>query len=324
MGKIWTFMPISDHARANSSNIDLASQVLAINSDKDNVMFTPWRVCLKAWEKLEEKLNMLLGSLVNFLKMFISKSTPASLKDSIHKPHFDFNSIQKKILNFKTKIDLIVGKVTGVISKFLLFFKKIDVKKLDWEKVLLTVLAIISPFLGRVRDWYISLKPVTMLAMVSVATMGGLSSIVIYQEVQKISDKSRDPASAVVVEVDNENTPSKRPEYYKQQERELRVRNISFPVYVGTRGPASVKKVVMDFTFVSSNRYIREYFFDNIHLLRDKLNTSLEQMLPEFPLEDDGKRVIKEKIQKEMQVLLNDLKIEGSIEKVYIHSIMAG
>jgi hypothetical protein len=41
-------------------------------------------------------------------------------------------------------------------------------------------------------------------------------------------------------------------------------------------------------------------------------------------LEDDGKRVIKEKIKKEIQVLLDDLKIKGSIQEIYIHSIMTG
>ncbi len=279
---------------------------------------------LKTWEKLEEKLNLLIESMMNFLRIFVAKSTPTSIKDSIGKrkgkPLFDVQNLQIKLLGLKKVFDTFFGKITGVIGKVLLFFKTTDFKKFDWEKVFLAVFAVFAPFIGRVRDWYIAMKPTTMLAMVSVATMGGLSSIAIYQQVKKISEE-RAPASVIIEEVEVVDTPEKRPVYYKRQERELRVRNVNFPVYAG-RSPAS--KLVIDFTFVSSNRYIKEYFYENIHLLKDKLNTSVEQILPDFPLEDDGKRVIKEKIKKEMQVLLDDLKIEGSIEEVHIHSIMAG
>lgn len=281
---------------------------------------------LKTWEKLEAKLNILLGSLINFLKIFISKSTPTSIKKSLverkNKPLIDLSSIQEKALGFKAKYDAFAGKITMALAKVALFFKKIDRKDLKLKQLLMVTMAILSPFLGRLRDWYIALKPTTMLAMVSITTVGGLSSIVIYKEVQKITEKARGPASEMIAEVDTSNI--KRPDYYKKQERELRVRNVSLPIYTSGRAPASGKKLLIDFTFVSSNRYIKEYFFENSHLLKDKLNTSIEQILPDFPLEDDGKRVIKEKIKKEMQVLLDDLKIEGSIEEVYIHSIMTG
>lgn len=281
---------------------------------------------MKIWERLEEKLNLLLGSLFNFLKLFISKSTPSSIKKSINdrknKPLIDLISIQTKALILKSKFDAFVAKCSGIIARFLLFFKKVDKKDLKLEKILLAVIAILSPLFGRLRDWYIALKPTTMLAMVSITTVGGLSSIVIYKEIQSITEKARGPASEIVVEVDTSDL--KRPDYYKKQERELRVRNVSLPIYTNGRNPASGKKLIIDFTFVSSNRYIKEYFFENSHLLKDKLNTSLEQILPDFPLEDDGKRVIKEKIKKEMKALLNELKIEGSIKEVYIHSIMTG
>ena len=282
---------------------------------------------MKAWEKLEEKLNLLIGSLLVIFKAFVSKSTPASIKATIEsrkgKPLIDLQALQVKLLSLKTVIDSFLGKITGAVGKFFNFFKTLDPKNLKPEKLFLIIVAFVSPFLGRIRDWYIAMKPTTMLAMVSMTTMGGLSSIVIYQEVQKISEKSRGPASEVVAEV-AANTPSKRPSYYKKQERELRVRNISLPVHIG-RSPAS-KKLVMDFTFVTSNRYIKEYFnsHDKIHLLKDKLNMTVQPILPDFPLEDDGKRVIKEKIKKEMQYLLEELKIEGSVEEIHIHSIVSG
>lgn len=281
---------------------------------------------MKAWEKLEEKLNLLIGGLLNFLKAFVSKTTPTSIKKSLDdrkkKNNIDFRQVQAKLLGIKSKIHSFTGKITMILAKAINFFKGIESKDLKLKQLFLVIAAILSPLLGRLRDWYIALKPTTMLAMVSMTTVGGLSSIVIYKEVQKITEKSRDPASEIIAEVDSTNI--KRPDYYKKQERELRVRNVSIPIYTGGRTPASGKKVIIDFTFVSSNRYIKEFFFENSHLLKDKLNTSIEQILPDFPLEDDGKRVIKEKIKKEMQVLLDDLKIKGSIQEIYIHSIMAG
>ncbi len=281
---------------------------------------------MKAWEKLEEKLNLLIGSLLNFLQAFVSKITPTSVKKSINKrkgkPLLDLSSVQKKALGFKSKYDAISLKITTILGKIVNFFKHIDRKDLKLKKLFMALMLILSPLLGRLRDWYIALKPTTLLAMVSMTTVGGLSSIVIYKEVQNISEKARGPASEIIAEVDTSNID--RPEYYKKQERELRVRNVSIPIYTGGRTPASGKKLLIDFTFVSSNRYIKEYFFENGHLLKDKLNTSIEQILPDFPLQDDGKRVIKEKIKKEMQVLLDDLKIEGSIQEIYIHSIMTG
>lgn len=281
---------------------------------------------MKTWEKLEEKLNLLIGGLLNFLKTFVSKITPSSIKKSLDdrkkKPKIDFRQAQVKLLGIKSKVDTFTGKITMVLAKVINFFKGIESKDLKLKQLFLVIAAILSPLLGRLRDWYIALKPTTMLAMVSMTTVGGLSSIVIYKEVQKITEKSRGPASEIIAEVDTTNI--KRPDYYKKQERELRVRNVSLPIYTGGRTPASGKKIVIDFTFVSSNRYIKEFFFENSHLLKDKLNTSIEQILPDFPLEDDGKRVIKEKIKKEIQVLLDDLKIKGSIQEIYIHSIMTG
>ena len=80
----------------------------------------------------------------------------------------------------------------------------------------------------------------------------------------------------------------------------------------------------MDFTLVASNRYIKEYFYENIHLVKDRLNSSVHPIIPEFPLEQEGKQIIKDKIRLEVNKLIKDLRIKGHIDKVHIHSILAG
>lgn len=282
---------------------------------------------MKIWEKLEAKLNIFIESLLSFLRVYAAKSTPKRVKETIakrtKKPHLNVQSLKVKLLSIKVSCEKIKNSTMQSLGKIIIFFKGINLKKLSFRQLIIAALAVIGPFAGRIKLWYLSLKPATMLAIVSMTTVSGLSSIVIYKEIQKISDKSRTPASEEVHATTASQGP--RPVYYKQQERELRLRNVTFPVYI-SQSPTASKKLVIDFTFVASNKYIKSYFddFRNTHRLRDKLNTSIEQILPDFPLQQDGKRVIKEKIQKEMQSLIDELKIEGSIEEVYIHSIMAG
>jgi flagellar basal body-associated protein FliL len=43
-----------------------------------------------------------------------------------------------------------------------------------------------------------------------------------------------------------------------------------------------------------------------------------------FPLENEGKIIVKEKIRKEINQMLHKRKIKGQITDVYIHSIIGG
>ena len=59
-------------------------------------------------------------------------------------------------------------------------------------------------------------------------------------------------------------------------------------------------------------------------MIRDRLNSSLQAVVPNFPLEPEGKKIIKEKIRREVNHLIEDLKIEGRVDEVFIHSILNG
>ena len=83
--------------------------------------------------------------------------------------------------------------------------------------------------------------------------------------------------------------------------------------------------LTFDFTVEGSNRYIAAYFSSRVNenLIKDKLNNSIEPIVPSFPLEEEGKRIIKLKIKEEINELVQKLKIKGYISKVYINNVLA-
>ena len=141
----------------------------------------------------------------------------------------------------------------------------------------------------------------------------------LYYQVQKLYDKFL--AHTMVEEGDKE---GKRilevSEYYGNI---FPIKNIVIPVY---RKSSSFQKVVVDFHIVSSHGGIKEYFWNdyNVHLIYDRLNSRLAPMALEFPLEEEGKTVIKEKVLRELNQLVKELKLEGEIREVYIGRILAG
>ena len=141
----------------------------------------------------------------------------------------------------------------------------------------------------------------------------------LYYQVQKIYDK------ITLKNIGNKKAKivKYRPRYHKKYGNFFSIENIVIPVYKKT---SSFHKVVMDFHIVSSNNTIKNYFENdhNTHLIYDRINSHLAPMALEFPLEEEGKDVIKEKVRSEINQLVKELKIEGEIEKVYIERILAG
>ena len=118
-------------------------------------------------------------------------------------------------------------------------------------------------------------------------------------------------------------TTNPRPSYYKQGERLLTIRNISIPIY--SESVNSYRKLQTDVTIIPSNKYIREFFYNNTHYIHDALNTNFRPIQASFSLEEEeGKEIIAEKIKEEINILIKRLGIKGDIKFVYIHYIFAG
>ena len=112
-----------------------------------------------------------------------------------------------------------------------------------------------------------------------------------------------------------------RPPYYRRG-NELRIRNIVVPVYVDSVN--SYKKLELDLSVITGNKYIKEYLDAHSHLVLNILSSHMEPIDSEFLLTVEGKRVMADKIKQELNALIGRLRIEGQVEEVYIHYMFAG
>ena len=115
----------------------------------------------------------------------------------------------------------------------------------------------------------------------------------------------------------------KREVYYKQLEKTFYINGIVIPVHEGKN--KKIKKIIMDFNIISSNRYIKSFFWDNhnIHLAKNKILSSLAPVRLDFPLRKEDRVMVKEKVKRELNNLVRELKIDGRVEQVYIKSSIA-
>ncbi|RLA63909.1 MAG: hypothetical protein DRQ88_01340 [Epsilonproteobacteria bacterium] len=116
----------------------------------------------------------------------------------------------------------------------------------------------------------------------------------------------------------------RKPAFFKYKEREFLVDDIYFPIYI--KSTNSIKRLILSLNLRASNRYIKTFFTENnaqnLDLIYDKLNLTTEEIIPHFPLTNEGKYIIKRKIKIELDILLKDLGIKGEIEKVFISQII--
>lgn len=292
---------------------------------------------LKFWIKIEAFLNKIIESILSMLGRGISNSTPSKIKEKIDSSKSKFKETKKSTkvfisekgqkafsssLELKDKTLKQANELQNKSSDFVTKAKEVDYKRVDYKKLIIGAFLFFAPVLAKLKGWLASLGPKMILTSTLAVTIATLSSIQIYTESKKISEKAnaaaRDPAS----EVDNATAVSKRKGYYKLEEKRFTIAHVTMPVYIGST--TNLKSLSIDFTFISSNRYIKMFFERNRHLIKDRLNTTIQPLIPEFPLEKEGKKIIKEKIQLELNQLIKELDIKGEIKEIHISSILAG
>lgn len=118
---------------------------------------------------------------------------------------------------------------------------------------------------------------------------------------------------------------SKKPKFTNFEEREFFVPDVFVPVILKNR--PDITRIYLDIKLRSSNKFIKIYFTENNFINMDKLVdrylSTLGPIIPVFPLTDEGKNILKNKIKLETNELLKQLKIEGEIEEVIIQDILA-
>ena len=292
---------------------------------------------MKFFLKLEEFLNKVLLSIMGLIMSLFRKILPQKIQDKLQTSK---QSIKTKKNNLKDKTKSLTGssfgKVASAFQKTIEIKDKvkdttistvIEVKSIDYKKINYLVLLgsffllLLTPF-SKLKAWFITLNPKAILGLTTASMLTGLVSINIYTSSKNIAEKKSGKAREPASKVENATALSKRPAYYKRNERELRIRNMTMPVYIGST--KDLRSLTIDFTIISSNKYIKEYFYINTYRIRDRMFSTIEPILPDFPLQKEGKKIIKDKLIRELQTMLKQMKIKGTIQEVHIHSILAG
>lgn len=112
-----------------------------------------------------------------------------------------------------------------------------------------------------------------------------------------------------------------RPEYYRQTERMLSVTEINLQIFL--EDTRRNRQVWVDFTVLASNRNAILYLKNHEVEFKDHLTTNVEPIIPQLPVEEEGRSIIKDKIKMELDEFLKKNGIEGKVLEIYIDYLIA-
>lgn len=290
------------------------------------ILFEQWLT--KTYEQFHEFIVRLVNNRTPKKIRALANKTKKSVHHKKNEAQSALNKTKKNIFaptfsffkNFGYHFSKFRQKLNGGLDYLGSLYNNRKSKTLK-EYTLVILSFLFLPIMTKIKDWIISLKPITLAIGISLTTLLTLTALNIYTTQQRAQEeRSRVPASTQDgMELDVVRKED-RPVYYKRHKRFFKVLNIDIPIYI--ESVQSMRNLKLDFVIVSSNRYTREFFYQNEHLVRDRINTMIEPTVPNMPLNNEGRQIIRDKIQVELNGLLKELQIDGHIEDVYVHSIL--
>lgn len=294
---------------------------------------------LKNFEKIENILNRILEFIGSMLVSAWKKVVPASFLRAISR-------FSQSLSAFKNRVKTLLGSFFKALAKPFMWLSPNKLKSLKalHPKVLLSkvlspedgiplrIKAIVkisqfkemllkTPLRNQAENIAQSLVafidkvskiPKTQVAIASSAMlMIFFGTFSVYQSGQDIYMKEwagRAPASAQEYLY--------RPEYQKYIKRTLKVFNVKVPVYV--ESVKAVQSVTVDFAVRTDTRFAKLFLEEYEYKLKDYFFMTTEPMMSTFTLGDEGKRVLKDKIQDELNTFLQEEKVQGKVLEVDI------
>lgn len=288
--------------------------------------------------KLESLANKILLWIGNFLLRIILKYTPTKIKKIYEISLTKFIScvtfiknLPKKIFSFfYNKIKKFIGKVKQTLTglnpkeKLIVYFQ--------YTKAFIKMLTI-ENFRNQIKRVYLlgkkniqigfnriplSIKWSVYFGMGSIFLLS-ITSIYIFKSIQK-----KELPTFTKDEMQQEIRPSvktQRAPYFRREYQYIDLDEVNIPVYVSKL--SSMKLLVVDVVIEASNRFIPQYFVQYEHEIRDHLYTHLEPVIPGFPLELEGKHIVRNKLISELNLYLKKKKISGRINAIHIQGIIA-
>jgi hypothetical protein len=111
-----------------------------------------------------------------------------------------------------------------------------------------------------------------------------------------------------------------RPKYFMQTEKLFAMKNLNLQLFL--EDTKRNRQVWIDYTALSSNRNVVLFLNDHLVEIQDYLNIHVEPVIPQLPIEEEGRQIIKEKVKLEINNFLKTNEIEGKILEVYMDYIM--
>lgn len=271
---------------------------------------------MKMFEKIEDLINRGLFWLGDKLALIFGvlwkKICPSRVQAWLERTRARLAAAR----DWRAKLRSSVGKVREAQSKLKDEYKGVFAQAVDAAKKSKgsPLKALGAPFAFLV-DWAKTLSPVQSLLLFGF-TFGSLFAVVgigfnSHRILQK-SQAARAPASVEELYM--------RPEYYKKETRETTFTNVKVPVFV--QGLNELKSLIIDFSVITSNRQTKRWLERHEFQARDHLVLGMEPVIPSFPMSEEGKVVITNKIQRELNAYLEENKIDGEVLEVRIIYIL--
>ena len=93
--------------------------------------------------------------------------------------------------------------------------------------------------------------------------------------------------------------PAARPSYYLLKGRLLKIQNITIPVSLNKN--KRISSIIADVVVECPNRTTQRFLYNSPHLIQDKLNNTIAPQITSFPLTEEGKVILRKKIQIELK-----------------------
>ena len=290
--------------------------------------FRPIRQVMNILEKIENFINKLLVLLIEFVSKNLQKIIPPSVKVKIEKLNL---YLEEKKERLKSAPEYLKAKATSSVA----LVNTVSKIKANLNSTYTAAMAQyqdkkpksafdkfkrfgMTPIL-MISKWLSGLSATQSLVLLTFTAASFLSGVeVIFSGKRLVNshmESSREPASI------EEDVAYERPEYYKKQARHFEINNLRLPVYIGDVN--DLKSIDIDFIATVSNREARMYLEKHEFQFRDHLISEVEPMLATFPLEDEGKEILRKKLEKEINAYIKLKGLEGWVTDLKLTYILA-
>lgn len=280
---------------------------------------------MKLFSKLENAINFLLIKLGELML----KAVPMPIRNIFRKISLWYDRLMEQAKSLPAKTLPFLLSLMGILKKAISTFNfkaalsetyqnamtKYQLGKVKQTGKLKKLL--LTPFL-MLSQWLQGLTPGQSLLLMTFTAGSFLAVLGIGFSGQRMigshSEKNRAPASAEEIHYE-------RPDYYKEEKRQFDLTNFRLPVYVAKVN--EIRSIDIDFTATLSNRNSRLYLEKSDSYLRDFLIMQLEPSVASFPLDAEGKDIIRDKLMREINEFLKTNSIDGHVIELKITYILA-